>query len=437
MRVDRHGQGNDGPTSVSARQGRQAELQLAWQAEVILEAHAGVLPGIGRLCARIQSRKLPDALLMTPTLSVSELLMAWGRVLSGRIPMLSIEITRECPLSCPGCYAYGESHLGGQMTLRDLADRRGDALVQGVLDLVRQHRPLHVSLVGGEPLVRHRELGHILPALSEMGVFTLVVTSAVIPIPAEWMSLPRVRVAVSIDGLPEHHDVRRNPATYERILKNIAGREVNIHWTITGPMLTRSGYLEEYVSFWSARPEVNRIWVSVYTPQIGEKSEEMLTLAQREMLASELPFLARRHSKLLFKPGIAKALVSPPENPQECLFAKMSANYSADLQSHVEPCIFGGSPDCSQCGCAISSGLHWIRTVRVAGPVKVDHFIGGSIGIGRVVNRLRSSRGPARWYSSKRSPTPESELIQIESKAAAGILSARAEHTVPRPPAGQ
>ena len=44
------------------------------------------------------------------------------------------------------------------------------------------------------------------------------------------MKLPRLRVAVSIDGLPEHHDVRRKPGTYERILNNVEGREVNIHW---------------------------------------------------------------------------------------------------------------------------------------------------------------------------------------------------------------
>ena len=82
------------------------------------------------------------------------------------------------------------------------------------------------------------------------------------------MKHPRLRVAISVDGLPEHHDIRRKPATYERILKNIEGREVNVHWVITRPMLERAGYLEEYVAFWSARPEVDRIWVSVYTPQI-------------------------------------------------------------------------------------------------------------------------------------------------------------------------
>src|SRR5258708_38424251 len=142
----------------------------------------------------------------SPSISPKEILSDWGKILTGKSPMLSIEITRECPLSCPGCYAYGDTHLGGEKTLSQLSDFRGDALVDGVLDLVRKHQPMHVSLVGGEPLVRHRELSRILPALSELGVFTLVVTSAVIPIPIEWMKIPRLRVAVSVDGLPEDHD---------------------------------------------------------------------------------------------------------------------------------------------------------------------------------------------------------------------------------------
>src|SRR5919108_3920858 len=205
-----------------------------------------------------------------------KLFVAWGKILSGRLPMLSIEITRECPLRCPGCYAYGDMHLGGETTLRELSDFRGQKLVDGVLELVRKHRPLQVSLVGGEPLMRHRELSQILPALSQMGVFSMVVTSAVIPIPKEWMEIPRLIVAVSVDGLPEHHDERRKPATYERILKNVADCRVNIHWTLTRPMVARAGYIEEYVSFWNARPEVDRIWVSVYSPQVDEHSAEML-----------------------------------------------------------------------------------------------------------------------------------------------------------------
>jgi len=350
-----------------------------------------------------------------PSLTSGEVLAAWRRILTGKIPMLSIEITRECPLSCPGCYAYGDQHLSGGVTLRELNDLRGDALVEGVLQLVREHQPLHVSLVGGEPLVRHRELSRILPALSELDVFTLVVTSAVIPIPVEWMSIPRLRVAVSVDGLPEHHDIRRKPATYERILKNIEGREVNIHWVITRPMLARRDYLQEYVSFWNARPEVHHIWVSVYTPQLGEQSPEMLTPDDRETLARSLPSLHQQYPKFLITDGMARAILHPPSSPDDCLFSKMSANYSADLQSRVEPCVFGGAPDCSQCGCSISSALHWIRTIKLAGPVKVDHFVRGSVAVGRLVNRLRSrSIRPSRWHSSAANPRNPDNLVQIQ-----------------------
>jgi MoaA/NifB/PqqE/SkfB family radical SAM enzyme len=329
--------------------------------------------------------------------------------------MLSIEITRECPLSCPGCYAYGEQHLGGDVTLRELNDLRGEALVDGVLQLVRKHQPLHVSLVGGEPLIRHRELSRILPALSELGVFALVVTSAVIPIPAEWMSISRLRVAVSVDGLPEHHDIRRKPATYERILKNIDGRKVNVHWTITRPMLARPDYLQEYVAFWNVRPEVDHIWVSVYTPQIGEQSAEMLTAEDRETLARHLPSLRQQYPKLLVTDGMAEAILHPPSDPDDCLFSKMSANYSADLQSRVEPCVFGGAPDCSQCGCSISSALHWIRTINLAGPVKVDHFVRSSIAVGSLMNRLRCGAiRPSRWHSGAANPRPPANLVQIQ-----------------------
>src|SRR6202008_4660463 len=165
-----------------------------------------------------------------------------------------------------------------------------------------------------------RELSSILPALSAMNIFTLVVTSGVISIPLEWMDLPRLRVTVSIDGLPEHHDIRRKPATYERILQNISGRKINVHWVITRPMLERPGYLEDYVSFWNARPEVDRIWVSLYTPQIGEQSPEILAPDHREFVARELTLLHDKFPKLLMMPGIARALLHPPSHPGDCLF---------------------------------------------------------------------------------------------------------------------
>jgi organic radical activating enzyme len=298
--------------------------------------------------------------------------------------------------------------------LREVSDFRGDALVAGVLRLVEQHRALHISLVGGEPLIRHRELSRILPELSSRGKFTLVVTSGVIPIPREWMSLPRSRVAVSVDGLPEHHDPRREPATYDRILKNIAGCRVNIHWTITRPMLRRPGYLEEYISFWQQRQEVDRIWVSLYSPQVGEHSAEKLDAADREVVARELSELVQRYPKLLMTPSLARAMLSPPENPEKCLFARMSTNYTADLRTRVEPCIFGGTPDCSQCGCAVTIGAGHLQEYRLLGPLKAGHLVRGSIAIGSAWNRLRRrSTMPARWHETPKHPDA---LIQIGTR---------------------
>jgi len=293
--------------------------------------------------------------------------------------------------------------LGGGTTLRELRDFRGDDLVEGVIGIVERHRPLHVSLVGGEPMIRHRELDRILPALSEMGIFTMLVTSGVIPIPLEWMKIPRFRVAVSVDGLPEHHDERRKPATYERILQNISGRSINVHWVITHPMLKRHSYLEEYVAFWNARAEVNHIWVSLYTPQTGELSRERLTGEDREFVAEELPRIGKHYPKLLAPAGMMRAFVNPPKSPAHCLFAKMSVNYSADLRTQVEPCVFGGKPDCSQCGCSISSALHWIQDVKVAGPVRVRHLARWSLKAGTTVGKLRGNTFiPGRW----RKPAP-------------------------------
>jgi len=351
------------------------------------------------------------------SLTHGDIMRAWWRVLSGASPMLSIEITRECPLSCPGCYAYGSDHLGGGTTLRELRDFSGDNLVKGVIEVVRRHRPLQVSLVGGEPMIRHRELDRILPILGDMGVFTMIVTSGVIPIPEHWMKIPRFRIAVSVDGLPEHHNERRKPATYDRILRNIAGRSINVHWVITRPMLDRQSYLDEYVSFWSARPEVDHIWVSLYTPQVGEESPERLTPENREFVAQTLPRLRHSYPKLLVPEGVARAFVKPPTSPEQCLFSRVSVNYSADLQTQVEPCVFGGNPDCSQCGCSISSALHWIQDIKVAGPIRAGHLARLSLKVGSAVSKLRrDSEPPQRWQTEAFSFGQTESLVQIQSK---------------------
>ena len=182
-------------------------------------------------------------------MKTSEIVSAWLKILKGERPSLSIEITRECPLQCPGCYAYHDAHLEGGVTLRSLNDRKGQPLIDGVLELVDRIRPLHLSIVGGDPLVRYRELESMIPLLLDRGIHVQVVTSAFRPLAAGWAALPKLNVVVSIDGLQAEHDVRRAPATYDRILNNITGQNITIHCTVTGQMMKHPGYLKEFLEF--------------------------------------------------------------------------------------------------------------------------------------------------------------------------------------------
>src|SRR5258707_393818 len=270
---------------------------------------------------------------------------AWGRILTGYVPALSIEITRECPLRCPGCYAYGDDHLGGDITLRQVRDFKGQELIDGVMALVDQHRPLHVSIVGGEPLVRYRELMTILPLLSKRGIHTQLVTSAVREIPREFRAIPRLTIVVSIDGLQPEHDVRRTPATYDRILKHIEGHSITVHCTVTRQQVARPGYIEEFLRFWSPRTEVEKIWISLYTPQIGETSEERLLPSDREKVIADLLALRLRYPKLTMPKGMIEAYAHPPSSPAEGVFANTATTISAHLTTKITPCPFGGPPD--------------------------------------------------------------------------------------------
>jgi MoaA/NifB/PqqE/SkfB family radical SAM enzyme len=319
-----------------------------------------------------------------------EVVQAWGRILAGYRPNLSIEITKECPLKCPGCYAYGDDHLGGDVTLRGLADYKGDELVSRFMALIDRHRPLHVSIVGGEPLVRYRELGRILPRLAERNIHTQVVTSAVRPIPLEWATLRRLQMVVSIDGLAPEHDVRRTPATYERILKHIAGHQMTVHCTITRQQVRRDGYLEEFLHTWQANPDTRLIWFSLYTPQKGEISAERLTADDRARVIADLRRLRLRFSKLQLLDGMLNVYARPPKSPEECIFAQTTDCFSSDFERRITPCQFGGNPDCNNCGCIASAGLEAIGRHRLRGGIPVGRIFYASMHVGRTLNRLRA-----------------------------------------------
>lgn len=336
-------------------------------------------------------------------MKTGEVIQAWGKILQGRPPSLSIEITRECPLRCPGCYAYEEAHLGGLITLRELADRKGEPLVDGVLEVVDRVRPLHLSIVGGDPLVRYRELELLLPQLFARGIHVQVVTSAFRVIPQHWAQWDLLNTVVSIDGLQPEHDVRRKPATYDRILKNIEGGRITVHCTVTSQMTKRPGYLEEFVSFWSARPEIRKLWFSMFTPQVGDSLPEILTQEERRATVEALFVLRRRFPKVDMPEGMLKEFLTPPESPRDCIFARTTQTISADLKTKITPCQFGGTPDCAQCGCIASMGLAAVGR----------HKLGGFVPVGSI---FRASARIGEFFAARRREEPSEPQLPRETE---------------------
>jgi organic radical activating enzyme len=336
----------------------------------------------------------------------ADVLRVWARVLRGYSPFLSIEITKECPLHCPGCYAYSPDHLGPVTTLRQLSDYRGDDLVQATVAVVRRMRPVHLSIIGGEPLVRYRELDRLLPLLDRMGVEVQLVTSAVRPIPEAWSSIASLHLVVSIDGLAPEHDQRRAPATYDRVLKHIRGQQVAVHCTVTRQMVTRRGYLAEFSRFWSLRPEVRKIWFSIYTPQEGDDSGERLRPQDREVLFDELSAVAEL-PKVHLPRLVLKGYRNPPRSPAECTFARLTTCLTADLRTHVGPCQLGGKPVCAECGCMASAGVHAVSGVKLAGLVRLSAILDASMRVGGRKVRLPETPemvtiAPRTWESLRR-----------------------------------
>ena len=154
-----------------------------------------------------------------------DVLRVWGRVLRGHTPFLSIEITKECPLRCPGCYAYSPDHLGPVTTLRQLSDYRGQDLVTAMagsgaprppgsrLDHRRRaagpvSRTLR-ALAAARPHGRGSAIGHQRGAPDSGGV-------ELDPVPApgglDRRPGPRARPAARPGDLRSHPEAHRRPA---------------------------------------------------------------------------------------------------------------------------------------------------------------------------------------------------------------------------------
>jgi hypothetical protein len=156
-------------------------------------------------------------------------------------------------------------------------------------------------------------------------------------------------------------------------------------------MTGRPGYFEEFLSFWSSQPAVKTLWFSLFTPQVGAQDEEILSPQEREEVLNELATLRRRYPKVYLPKKVIQGFRHPPQSPDECMFARTTLSLTADLKNRITPCQFGGTPDCSQCGCMASAGLKAVGDYRVAGRVPIMSLYDLSDRLGKKVGRMLNS----------------------------------------------
>ena len=80
-------------------------------------------------------------------------------------------------------------------------------------------------------------------------------------------------------------------------------------------------------------------------------------------------------------------------SPAECVFARTTTSVSADFTTRIEPCQFGGTPDCANCGCVASAGLAAVERHRLWGFVPIGALFSGSVAIGDRMRRRRERTG--------------------------------------------
>jgi hypothetical protein len=108
---------------------------------------------------------------------------------------------------------------------------------------------------------------------------------------------------------------------------------------------------------------------------------------------------------------VIQQFAAPPHSPADCVFALTTQTLSADLQTKITPCQFGGTPDCASCGCIASMGLASIAAHKLGGFLPVGVIFKASVKIGQARAKSRNDR-PASGPPAA-PPDPRLRVLQV------------------------
>jgi len=177
-------------------------------------------------------------------------------------------------------------------------------------------------------------------------------------------------------------------ATYERILKTISNQRVTTT-APSGPDEEAPGIPGGDHPILDRVDAVEKVWFSMFTPQRGDEMPEILTTAERAEAIRVIHDLRERYPKVAMPKRLVDHFNSPPSSPSDCIFSQVTETISADFQTSITPCQFGGDPDCSQCGCMASMALAAVGAYKVGGLIPAGALFRGSVKIGAMRRAMR------------------------------------------------
>ncbi len=123
---------------------------------------------------------------------------------------------------------------------------------------------------------------------------------------------------------------------------------------------------------------------------MGDQLPEILEPQERRQAIADMLELRKEFPKLDMPEGMIRQFATPPNSPQDCVFALTTQTVSADLETKIVPCQFGGNPDCASCGCIASMGLAAVAAHKLVGFIPVGAIFKASVRIGQA----RTKRTP-------------------------------------------
>jgi sulfatase maturation enzyme AslB (radical SAM superfamily) len=282
----------------------------------------------------------------------------------------SVEITDRCNAGCEHCYVYPSSwdqsqRMTGYLGLEPTQRKTVEGKILETLDKLKKEGIVHVTLVGGEPLLFPKAIykaGSMFPVV-------WVVTNGAAKFPR---NLPRsVVMSVSIDGPPDYHNQLRDPAGFfnKQKYKDLSGmsaaivRNINesqrgafVHITLTPNSLNLFPEAVEW--FIKDIEKLRGIMVSGAATQ-SKEDPNYITPENRLKLKLMVENLSLKYGPHLFpfnQPKVNQFLFDEKyiiKHPSSCTVARRVDSYNFE-GNIVGKCVLRDATDCETCVCNLT-----------------------------------------------------------------------------------